>query len=471
MKNKFSENLKFSPALLARNCELRYPLYKVIAFYTVLFAGFIAGMFLIPWRPVKSESENRMLQEFPAFSFDKVLNGSYTRDITLWFSDTFPLRERMVEMNGRLQGLYGLNPVEVHGDIGTGDDIPDPARPTPSAPAKTTEATGTTISETTATTQQQTTATEPQQTTAANEEPIEVGTIGAVLVAGDAAYEYYNFNRSTADKYIETVNAAAAKLAGTAQVYSVIAPLSIDITLRDDLRAKVTSSDDQQKALNYIFGSMSEQVRTANPYDTLRAHRDEYLYFRTDHHWTARGAYYAYAEFCKQKGTFAPDLSMYETIEFPGFLGSFYSNTGKNPKLGDNPDTVVAYLPLAETDFVFTDTNGSKTDWMVIQDVSNWNASSKYNCFIAGDQPYSLITNKEKTDGSACVIVKESFGNAFAPFLITHYQYVHIVDYRYFKSNLISFVTDNGITDVLFVNNVSATRNAGLIDKLSLLVN
>ena len=55
-------------------------------------------------------------------------------------------------------------------------------------------------------------------------------------------------------------------------------------------------------------------------------------------------------------------------------------------------------------------------NYNIITDVSDWNKSSKYSAFIGGDNPYSQIHNPERTDGSSCVVIKESFGNAFVPF-------------------------------------------------------
>ena len=78
---------------------------------------------------------------------------------------------------------------------------------------------------------------------------------------------------------------------------------------------------------------MLDETKKVNIYDTLMSHNDEYLYFRTDHHWTALGAYYAYEEFAKAKGVKPLPLSKYEKVDFPDFLGSFYADTEKNPAL------------------------------------------------------------------------------------------------------------------------------------------
>ena len=64
-----------------------------------------------------------------------------------------------------------------------------------------------------------------------------------------------------------------------------------------------------------------------------------------------------------------------------------------------------------------------------------------------------MIDNPNISDGTSCVLIKESYGNAFAPFLTDHYDKVYIVDYRYYKDDLTAFVKENNVTDVILLNN------------------
>ena len=163
------------------------------------------------------------------------------------------------------------------------------------------------------------------------------------------------------------------------------------------------------------------------------------------------------------------ELSQCEKKEFSGFLGAFYSDTNKNPALAQNPDTVVAYVPPGNIKMQYTDRNGNTYNWPLISDVTDWATSTKYSTFIGGDNPYTIIQNSDLTDGSSCLVIKESFGNAFIPFLAANYQTVHVIDYRYWNGNIQDFVKTNGVQDVLFLNNVSATRNSSLVGKMATL--
>ena len=84
-----------------------------------------------------------------------------------------------------------------------------------------------------------------------------------------------------------------------------------------------------------------------------------------------------------------------------------------------------------------------------------------------GDNPFTVIENPEVSNGESCIVVKESFGNAFVPFLVDHYQTVYVVDYRYYSGSITQLARDKGVKDVLFVNNLSAIRGSYQMGKLA----
>ena len=227
-----------------------------------------------------------------------------------------------------------------------------------------------------------------------------------------------------------------------------------------------------------MYGAM-EGVKTVEILDLLKSHKSEYLYFRTDHHWTAKGAYYAYTAFCAAAGITPKSLSDWDFYQFDGFLGTLYNEAGKPAVLKDNPDVVEAWVPNSTNDIYLTDKSGARQRYrngVVRTDTDSFYAAagSKYNCFIMGDNPLSEIHNETKHDGSSIVVVKESFGNSLVPFLVDHYEYVYVVDYRYFTDTtgktLASFVSEVGAKTVLFVNNLTATSSPSRIGELERLL-
>lgn len=484
------------------------------AHLTVWLAGiFLTVMtllaFCIPLRPTYSELEQRNLATFPTPTVSTVLNGAFFTDVSAWFSDTFPLRERFTKLNNAMQSSFGIQSTQIHGTVQQGDEIPT----VPDGSSSGNGSSGATAAEAQSSTVQPeqsdvSSATEPEQSdtssaaepeqtaessqTAPEQQPnsstqpedeenvtipeldpnAKVETLGALLVIDDAAYEYYNFSTDRAKEYLSGINRAAERLDGIANVYSIIVPSSMDICVPESVRSDINTSD-QAKAIDYFYSSMDDAVTTVNVFDTLLTHsaEGEYVYYRTDHHWTALGAYYAYCEFASAAGRPVADLEGdFEEHVFDGYLGSFYRETNSSA-MKANPDTVYAYEPVDTNAITIHWKDGTVWDYNIITDVSDWAATSKYSsAFIGGDNPYSVIENPNITDGSSILLVKESYGNCFAPFLVESYQYVYVVDFRYYgdteSGTLLDLVEEKEIQDVLFLNTISTTRADNLIQLL-----
>ena len=89
----------------------------------------------------------------------------------------------------------------------------------------------------------------------------------------------------------------------------------------------------------------------------------------------------------------------------------------------------------------------------------------------SADKPLAVIENPDLDDGSSCVVVKESYGNCFVPFLVDHYQTVYVIDFRYTQNNVMDFVKEHKVQDLIIMNNISiiasedvATTIAGLLE-------
>lgn len=427
----------------------------IVSFFVLLFAGACVALYL-PLRPTMSESENRELTKFPEFSFAALMDGSYFSGISTWYADTFPFREMFMNANAKIKSFYGIGDSISGFSDNYAEDIPEVGEDIEPAtlPSKEPD-----------TTVEKETHTQAHTEKEEVEEPI-VQELGAVLIVDNSAYEYYNFVQSTADKYASAINTTGAKLKGKARVFDIVVPTSIDINLSPAVRKGINTSD-QKKATNYIYSRISSDVNKVNAFDALYAKKDEYLYFRTDHHWTALGAYYTYEAYAKAAGITAHPLGYFEKQDHGEFLGTFYNDSGKNATLEKNPDTFYVYKPKGNIKMTVTNAKGNTATYPLIANASEYSRGMKYLAFIAGDNPYTHIVNSDITDGSSCLVIKESFGNAFVPFLTANYGEVHVIDYRYWKGNISSFVETNGIDDVIFMNNMSATRNKSIINKLA----
>lgn len=290
---------------------------------------------------------------------------------------------------------------------------------------------------------------------------------GTVAI-GDTAYELYNYVEGTASQYAGLVNRLAKKAGNNVAVYDIVVPTSAGITLPDNKKKQVNTSD-QQAALNKLQGKMSGRVSFVPLYEKMMEHRTEYIYFRTDHHWTAKGAYYAYQAFCEASSMDYHKLPEYKKKTAKGFKGTFYRETNNNKNL--RKDSVVTYFPISKkVSMQYTTTDGGKVSAPVVDDASKYGESMKYLAFISGDNPLTVIKNRKLKDKTACVVIKESYGNAFVPYLADHYQTVYVIDYRYWEGKLADFIKKKKVQDVIFLNNISMTRNAYLVGRMARLI-
>lgn len=450
---------------------------ETASFFCVLAIGMIVSL-LIPLRPTFSESEKRELAKFPEFSVETFLEGEYFAQIDTWFADTFPFRELLTTANSKLTSWYGFgDKVSSLSNI-VADDIPDV--PTTTQSESTTVPPSTTESSTVGITEENISTTLPTTTAPSTEQTTEGTTIapkktqslGGILIVGNRGYEYYNFIQETADLYASHVSNVAKALDGTGiQVYDMIVPTSIDVTLDESTRNSIQSSN-QQKAIDYIYASMDSRVKTVNILPALKSHSGEYIYYRTDHHWTALGAYYAYYELMTAKGAVPLDLQTdFTQTSYGDFLGSFYTDTNKDKKLEKKPDELIAYVPNFETEMYYYEADGDKITWPLVYDVSSYPIGYKYSAFAGGDNKYTRIHNLTQGATGSCIVIKESFGNAMLPFIAGNYKYVYVIDYRYWDGNLSALAKSKGATDVIFINNISATRNASLVNSLGEICN
>ncbi|MBR6473366.1 MAG: DUF4358 domain-containing protein [Firmicutes bacterium] len=287
---------------------------------------------------------------------------------------------------------------------------------------------------------------------------------GYIALVGRSAFEIYDYVDSVADSYAKLVNYTKKKLGDDVNVYDLIIPLASGVTVPNKYFDEIMGSN-QRKALDLLYGKLKKSVIPVNIYETMMEHRDEYIYFRTDHHWTSLGAYYAYTKWCEESNTLPIPLEGRKKIKMGEFLGSLYNET-KAEVLRKHPDKLVAYLPVSKAYISKKDSNGQRYKADIIKDYSDSSIYVKYDAFLGGDQGLVTIINKDVKDDSVLIIVKESFGNCMAPYFADHYHKVYVIDYRYFGKNIIDFAKKKGASDLIFINNIGMTRSSYLVGLL-----
>ncbi len=231
----------------------------------------------------------------------------------------------------------------------------------------------------------------------------------------------------------------------------------------------------QQKETERIYSELSQaddRLTTIDFSDALKEHADEYIYYRTDHHWTTLGAYYAYVEYCHEKGLTPVELSELDKNEVSDFYGTFYSKA-KRP--GQPADTITWYdIPV--DNFAFTanlnqDKELAQLGTVVEQDgmelVSmnslidqrKFAVRDKYAAFTWGNPGYSRIKssnnlNHEEGKTSKLLIFKDSYANSMIPYLTYNYDEIVVVDLRYLSKSVKELMQEN-FDDVFVMYNFS----------------
>lgn len=287
---------------------------------------------------------------------------------------------------------------------------------------------------------------------------------------GNRAYESVAYNQNTAMKYAELIGEAAEALSGETNVYSLVIPTAYGIMLPEEAKEIVPNYTDTQACISAVYAAMPEGAIKVAVWDKLMDHWDDFIYFRTDHHWTARGAYLGYEAFCEAKGISPIPLSEHHTVNFPGFLGSFYTESGGDEKL--LPEEIVeAFYPVSDdVTLTVTDENGKTEVRPIVADVSELPASAKYMTFAGGNNPFTVFENHAVNDGSVLILVKESFGNPLPAFLCDHYSTIYIIDYRYWDGNIIDFAQEVHAGDLLFANSVVAVNTGSNVGFLAMII-
>jgi len=471
---------------------------NVLIFVVAIVAIGVANLVQVD-RPTVSEKENRNLATMPEFTLENLLTGEYTSGIDAFLADTFLFREQIIDFNAQFVTLRGfktedgfeiidfggnnsqqgnnptqtptVTPTEVPTQTPTVTPTEVPTQTPTDTP--TIEPTVTPTGEPTETPTETPTAmptVEPtvpptvRPTANVPDDSTEFGdnvtTTSSLIFLNNRVMERFGFTKERWKRYGDLVNGVKTGVGDEYRVMSLIAPTSVEFYLSEKY-SKL--SDSQKEAVDFIYDYMDNGVITVNVVEAIREHNDKYIYFRSDHHWTALAAYYAYCEFVKTAlpGETPVDLSELEMGSAEGFLGYLYSATQK-AELKKDPDTVWYWIPKVDTKYT-TYIDGYGTHGDTSKDLINTyykKKTNKYQIFLSSDYPFATIETSVK-NGKTLLITKDSYGNALIPFLTHHYERVLVVDPRYVDVNLGFILENEKVDDILIFNNAFSVASNG----------
>lgn len=450
-------------------------------FFGMLLCGIL--FFLLPKKEV-SEAEQRKLASFPSLTLQTLWSGDFTSGLNIYYSDNFVMRDELVKAKFALEEHKGLrfDDVKIYGSE-TGETAEN-ASQTPKENQRTC------IDDVTAF--EKITANQPNVPMAAidlenpyysdpnkhfdfnkadlddrfadyinmEKDQLDGEKRGNLFVVGDTALEIFYGNEQVSKDYASVLNAYSDALGDSVTIYDMIVPNHFEFGLPSKYKGKI--GKDEKPFLDLVKENLNGKIVFVDIYDTLKTHynKGEYLYFRTDHHWTGLGAYRAYEKFCESAGLAAVPLDFYEKRTSTGFLGTLY-NSSLDKNLAANPDTVEYYvtdLPYEQTN---TKKDGTTYKGRLISEYADGRTNG-YLTFMGGDIPLATIRT-ENTSGRSIIVFKESYGNAFIPFLVPHYDTVYVADIRSFPYNAVTFIQNNHIGEVLFLNNIMTSNTSARV--------
>ena len=333
-----------------------------------------------------SDSENRMLAQFPEISFSSLLDGSFLEGLGDYTADQFPGRDAWITLNLKMNMALGqkeFNGVYLCED---GYLIQIPQEP----------------------------------------------------------------NWVQAERNLAAAETFAAKYPDLNMVMTV-APNAV--TVLSDLLSANAPARDQREDIAWIQGQLNA-VQFCDVTDALAAHSDEYIFYKTDHHWTSLGAkyaFYAMAERMNLEPIKEGDYTAYPVSNT--FQGTLSSKSGSHT----SSDTVEIYIPHSGIDYYVTYADTGETISSLYRR-SALNEKDHYTVFFGGNHARVDITTTADT-GRCLLLFKDSYANCMVQFLYPYYDHITMIDPRYYYDNIDLVIKSESITDVLFLYNADTFLN------------
>lgn len=418
--------------------------YLYIAIVTTLVAAFFVVFNFLP-RSTVSELENRELAKFPTFSWEKFWSGEYMSEISSWYSDSEPYRDRFMTLSmevDKAKKLPALGKEEDEVTFIAGDE------PTEEKV------------EESATVEQQVEAADSVQMGV--EAKSKIANHGIVIVGSQPtvrALMAYKSGAKACNTFAGMANTYKKILGERVNVYCMIIPTAVEFYCPEKAKTRMKS---QLETITEAYSKLDSTVVAVDVYTPLSKHRHEDIYLRTDHHWSPRGGYYAAKALAEAAGVPFNDLSHYDEHTITGYVGSMYRYS-RDISVKRSPEDFVYHKPR-EVEYSTTYINYALDEsYNITAELApvagNYfytfkNGSGNAYCtFMGGDSKITQVRTSTK-NGRRVMIVKDSFGNAVPGYLFYSFEEIHVVDLRYFTRNIKRYVAQNKITDVVMAHNV-----------------
>ena len=358
--------------------------YILVSCFFLILAAGCIGYFICPDKKF-SEEENRYLANKPEWSVENLFSGEFTSGLDSYATDQFALRNQAILVKTLTQKLAFVK--DSNGVYFGKDNI-------------------------------------------------------LMLKKTEEEFEEKRFknNLSAIDSF--------AKLHEDVKISVLLAPTASAIW-KDKLPLGAVDYNQEEKlkqAKEYLLEN--KNITFIDTYQTLSDHKNEELYYKTDHHWTTLGAYYGYEAFCNSNAL--EPQKWQKNVVTKDFYGTLYS---KVQALNISPDEIVAIPEESLGDYTVSHENGKRVE-ETVYDKDKLEVKDKYQYFLGGnDGEVSIETNVK--NGKHLLVIKDSYANCFVPFLLKEYESIHLVDLRYFNENMSMYIKSKDVNEVLVLYNLN----------------
>jgi hypothetical protein len=420
---------------------------NIFVFLLVLITGGVLS-FALPKMKI-SQLEKRPLCGVPKLTWDNLLKGHFTDSLDKYYSDNFPYRDDLVGLSSLLNEHFGYraDDIKIYNfdrDRGKLEPIvkerPDTVK-TAGADSAAHDSVKTVVNE---------------MDTVRNDGEF----VNSIFIYKGRGYQIFGGSTVAAGAYANMINAYHKALGDSVTIHCLVIPSAIDFYLPDKYKGK---SSYEKANIDVIYSDLNPGIQTTDAWSEIGKHTEEYLYFHTDHHWTVLGAYYAYRSFCNANGFTPYEQSQLTHKVKKKFIGSLYDLT-RDSRLLENKDSVEYFLLPVNAKVMLYKNKNLKSPIKSSLLVEMASGANSYSVFLGGDYPL-LKAETGIRNGKKILIIKDSFGNAIAPFFALHYEEVYVIDYRYFESNILDLIRTNKITDVLFLHNTFMANSKYTVKK------
>ena len=239
--------------------------------------------------------------------------------------------------------------------------------------------------------------------------------------------EFKFITKRSGEEYADILNGMANDLPDV-RVFCGVVPTASEFYASD------TYKSNYKAGIAHIYNRLSSKIIPLNIEGAMNINLGNYLYFKTDHHWTQFGAYCAYLDFCEKADIEPVSIDRFKTRIVDDFFGSWGDYVGGADAdaynmLNSSHDKIVVYEPIVKyTGMTYYDMRFEQPirEIKLISDVDN------YYMFTEGDNPLDHFHTNVNNGRSICLI-KESYSNPLVTWLANNYEDIYVADYRMFN--------------------------------------